>query len=264
MTWSLALGDCLDPSTGLASLADRSIDHVITDPPYDEHTHTRGRRGAMRSTDANTCRPRRRVSEGRELGFAAITPSQMEAASRLFGRLARRWVLVFCALEMTADWRQALELGGLEYIRCGLWRKLGSTPQFTGDRPAVGAEAIVIAHPRGRKRWNGGGRHGVWDAPIVLDRTGRDPRLHTTQKPLSLLSALVADFTNREDTILDPFSGSGTTGVAAIRAGRHFVGWELDSKYHATASARLAETREQASLLGARPPKSEQLALLGK
>lgn len=78
------------------------------------------------------------------------------------------------------------------------------------------------------------------------------------------MSALVADFTDRGDLICDPFAGSGTTGVAAVRAGRSFVGWELDAKYHETARRRLEDTREQASLLEVAAPKSEQLALLGK
>lgn len=42
--WTLHGGDCLDPITGLASLADKSVDHVITDPPYEEEAHTLQRR----------------------------------------------------------------------------------------------------------------------------------------------------------------------------------------------------------------------------
>jgi DNA modification methylase len=64
------------------------------------------------------------------------------------------------------------------------------------------------------------------------------------------MEAMVRDFTDRGETILDPFAGSGTTGVAAIRNGRNFIGWEKDPKYHAIADRRLRGTKEQLELLG--------------
>ena len=69
--------------------------------------------------------------------------------------------------------------------------------------------------------------------------------LHTTQKPLDLLEALGADFTDPGELVLDPFAGSGTTGVACRRLGRRFIGWERDAKYAAIAEKRIAGTREQ-------------------
>jgi DNA modification methylase len=62
------------------------------------------------------------------------------------------------------------------------------------------------------------------------------------------MESLLRDFTDPGDLILDPFAGSGTTGVAAIRLGRRFVGWERDAKYHDVATRRLAATREQLGL----------------
>jgi DNA modification methylase len=259
--WTVTTGDCLDPLTGLASLADKSVDHVITDPPYDEKTHGNGRRG-----NQGVMESRHRIghtgyderpsngatfSRSRELGFDPITTEQMAAVAIECARVATRWVVTFCALEMLSDWRGAFEAGWLEYVRCGIWRKLGATPQFTGDRPGTGAEAVVIAHPPGRKRWNGGGRHGVWEFPIVLDRGHNGARVHTTQKPLALMEALIRDFTDPGDLICDPFCGSGTTGVAALRLGRRFIGWELNEAWAATARKRLGETREQLGLFAA-------------
>jgi site-specific DNA-methyltransferase (adenine-specific) len=72
--------------------------------------------------------------------------------------------------------------------------------------------------------------------------------VHTTQKPEALMEALIRDFTDPGDLILDPFAGSGTTGVAAIRLGRRFIGWEKDPKYHAIALKRLTAAREQLEL----------------
>jgi DNA modification methylase len=59
------------------------------------------------------------------------------------------------------------------------------------------------------------------------------------------MESLIRDFTDPGDTILDPFMGSGTTGVAAIRLGRSFIGWERDHRYFAIAQKRIAAAREQ-------------------
>jgi site-specific DNA-methyltransferase (adenine-specific) len=54
---------------------------------------------------------------------------------------------------------------------------------------------------------------------------------HPTQKPLALLERIIAASTKESDCVLDPFCGSATTGVAAVRMNRRFVGVELDSEY---------------------------------
>jgi site-specific DNA-methyltransferase (adenine-specific) len=239
-------GDCLE---GMASLADGSVDHIITDPPYSEHVHSKSRRGAIDGRGEQKNR-RASISRVRDLGFKALDIDTMRACAEQFSRIARRWVIVFTNAEMIGEWRAALESAGLEAVRVGAWVKEGATPQFTGDRPATGFEAIVIAHPKGRKKWNGGGRHAIWSVPIVLNRNGQTPRLHTTQKPQALMEALVRDFTDKGDTICDPFAGSGTTLVAAKRLGRIGFGWEIQEHYARLANDRLRDTKEQLSMLG--------------
>lgn len=250
MTFELHLGDCLDPVTGLASLADDSIGVAILDPPYSEHVHSKSRRGL---TVTHVGGADDEISERRELGFASITDGDMEAVAQQCARLVRRWILIFCDVESVHLWRNALERTGLQYLRtCGteqpstvIWHKLGGAPQFTGDRPAVAFEAIVVAHRPGKKRWNGGGRAGWYSVPTAMDRdrSGLDTRVHTTQKPVALMEQLVLDFSEPGEVIVDPFAGSGTTGVAAIRLGREFVGWEREAPMFDTAQARLRSTR---------------------
>jgi site-specific DNA-methyltransferase (adenine-specific) len=71
-------------------------------------------------------------------------------------------------------------------------------------------------------------------------------RLHPTQKPLSVLLPLVETFSRPEGTVLDPFTGSGSSLLAAKMLGRSYLGIELDAKYHAIAARRLAhEAAEQ-------------------
>jgi len=260
--WQLNLGDCIE---GLRALDEDSVDVVITDPPYDEHTHNAGRRGATgydeRKRAANPrVSQRAEFNRVRELGFAPISQQQMAEVANQCARVARRWTVIFCTVEMIGDpdgsgWRGHLERAGLQYIRTCVWHKIGATPQFTGDRPAQAVEAIVVAHRPGRKRWNGGGKHGYYAHPIVLNRGGENERLHTTQKPLSLMQELVADFSEPDDLVLDPFAGSGTTGVACRMLGRRFLGFELNAEYHAIATRRLCGDEAK--------PKTHQPSLFG-
>ena len=262
MTCDLHLGDCLDPATGLPSLPDLSVDHCIMDPPYSAHVHQAQRRGHIEHEPGTG---RASFNQSTSLGFEPLTPDLAQAVADECARLVSRWVLVFCDLEGVDLWRTCLRgaLGGgsdkpsIEPVRVGIWVKEGSTPQFTGDRPAVGAEAIVIAHRLGKKRWNGGGRHGVWTHPIMLDHSHKGARVHPTQKPLGLMEALVRDFTDPGDLILDPFAGSATTGVACKRLGRSFVGWEKDATFYERARVRLDSTQEQCVLDLAAPQGTE-------
>lgn len=241
-TWALHEGDC---ELWLPTLADRSVDVIITDPPYSEWVHAKSRRGAMRPHPKATASD---ISRSRDLGFAAMTPYLMARCAGEFARLCRRWCLVFCDLELIGDWRAALAGAGLEAVRVGLWVKLGCTPQFTGDRPASGAEAIVIAHRKGRKRWNGGGGHAVWSYPIVLNRSHRERRRHTAQKPLGLMRELVRLFSDPGETVCDPFAGSATTGIATILEGRDFLGCERDARHVVEGRERLARTQPEGTM----------------
>lgn len=244
--WRLILGDCLDPTTGLASLADKSVDHFITDPPYEAEAHTLQRR-VKRGGNAQETREDGRIAYVEPLSFEPLSFEVRSGVAREAARLARRWVVAFGQVEAAMTWRDALKGAGLVYRRTGVWVKPDGMPQFSGDRPGMGYESLVICHAPGRSTWNGGGRHGVWTfnkiGPSDRNRTG-----HETQKPLLLMEALVRDFTDPGELVCDPFAGSGTTGVACIRLGRRFVGWEKDPRYHAIAVKRLSATQEQLGL----------------
>ena len=220
---------------------DHQVDHVITDPPYSEKVHSNSRSQRMVAANDRGGKYGADVRRNVDLGFDHLTPELRQLCSREFARLARRWILVFSDVESDCLWRDDLTANGLQYVRTGAWIKVGATPQFSGDRPATGFEAVTIAHPPGRKRWNGGGKHAVWTHAIVLDRGRNGARLHTTQKPLSLMAELVGLFTDDGETILDPFAGSGTTLLAAKRAGRRAVGVEKSERYCEVIAKRLSE-----------------------
>lgn len=243
MTRELRLGDCLDPVTGLASLPDKSVDHVICDPPYSSHVHAN--LGAEDRDDGMTRRT--------ELDFTCMTYELASRMAQQAGRVAKRWIVIFCDTFAIPTWDRALSSQALPIVRVGTWVKTDPMPQMSGDRPACGTESIVIAHAlrptgSGRMKWNGGGRPATWIGSQKPE--GNNNKVHPTQKPDWLMERLVADFSDPGDLILDPFAGSGTTGVAAIRLGRRFIGWERDPKYHAIATKRLSVTREQLGLFG--------------
>lgn len=223
------------------------VDHVITDPPYSEHVHGKSMRGAG-AYDPSYNKNGQYASEfarPHEFGFDAITPEARQFSAEQFARLVMRWVLVFSDVESCHLWRDCLTTTGLEYIRTGEWRKLNGAPQFTGDRPAPGFETITIAHPKGRKVWHGGGAAASWEFATVKNRGGNDPRLHTTQKPITLMKRLVSLFTDEGETILDPFAGSGTTGAAAAMLGRKAILIEQSPEYCAVIAERLRRIQMQ-------------------
>ena len=98
-------------------------------------------------------------------------------------------------------------------------------------------------HQKGRKRWRGGGSRALWRCGVE-----RSERLHPTQKPLGLMIDLVQQFTDPGDLVVDPFCGSGSTGVACVRLGRRFLGYEIDPSFAAMARARLDAATKQTTV----------------
>ncbi len=229
--WIMVNADCLDVLRGVD---EKCVDHVCTDPPYEAEAHTKERRVSRGPGDRNL--------KVEALDFAPITTSDRVDVGRAIAAVVRRWAIAFCQAEAVQAWRESFEAGGLRYKRAAVWIKPDGMPQLTGDRPGMGYESIVCAHARGRSRWNGGGRVGVF--AHNKNSNGGQKNEHPTTKPVSLMLELVELFTDAGETVLDPFAGSGTTGVACLRLGREFIGIERDPKYFALACERLrAEER---------------------
>lgn len=242
---------------GMATLADKSVDHVICDPPYEAEAHNLQRR-TKDAKNGNAGGHDGRVAGVFAVSFEPITEAVRDAVCREAARVVRRWAIFFCQSEAVAAWRASLSVAGLGWKRAAIWVKPDAQPQLTGDKPGVGYESIAIAHPAGRSRWNGGGRVGVY----VFNKNADDKQRfgHPTQKPLALMEQLVRDFTDPGELVCDPFAGSGTTGVACKRLGRNFIGWEKDPKFHAAAVKRIDAAREQFQL--PRLPKAKQTGMV--
>ena len=133
------------------------------------------------------------------------------------------------------------------------WKKLGAIASFlesqdvsvkrlltwhkTNPRPAnckymylqATEHAIwAVKKPKGKQKkiYNGGYHHGVFRFPVVQDK------VHSTKKPDALFEELILTLTNKNDWVLDPFAGAGTTAYAATTAGRNHVSIELDEDYY--------------------------------
>lgn len=248
--WTMHHGDCLE---WMRTLPDKSVDHVICDPPYEAEAHTQGRRIRGKTLPGGG----RQIVEA-PVPFPPITAAERVAIGAEIARVVRRWALVFCQVEATHLWATALQ--PLAYRRTCVWVKPDGRPQYSGDRPGVGYECFVLSHPKGRCSWNGGGKVGVFThLTLAGARAAWNAKAHPTQKPTSLMVELVSLFTDPGETILDPFAGSGTTGVAALRLGRRFLGAEKDAAHYATACARLAAEEGGSTLAAAR---AGQLSLL--
>jgi DNA modification methylase len=87
-------------------------------------------------------------------------------------------------------------------------------------------------------------------------------KFHPTQKPLPLMKWCIEQLPKDCHTILDPFMGSGTTGVAAVKLGRKFIGIEIEPKYFEIAHRRISEALKQPDLFIEKPKPSVQEALL--
>lgn len=129
-----------------------------------------------------------------------------------------------------------------------VWDKLN------GDNDFADCELCWTNWPKAVRRlqwrWNG------------MIRQGNEERYHPTQKPLEVMKWVI-ELCPKAQIILDPFMGSGTTGVAAIQLGRKFIGIEREPKYFDIACKRIEQAVAQGQLFAPEQPKQEQQSLLG-
>ena len=229
---TLYLGDCLGIMPALGA-----VDHIICDPPYEAITHKAlDGKNIARRNDGRPASP--------AVDFGPIDEIREQVVA--MGEQCEGWFIAFCTPEGVWPWAQAINASPMKYKRACVWIKPDSTPQLNGQGPAQGAENFVCAWAgTGHAKWNAGGKRGVYTHLVNnAERTG----LHPTEKPRRLMSEIVADFTNPKQLILDPFMGSGTTGVAAVMAGRRFIGIEQNQSYFQLACDRLDRVQRQGDM----------------
>jgi site-specific DNA-methyltransferase (adenine-specific) len=235
---SLYLGDCLDI---LPQLETGSVDAVVTDPPYP------GLKGGY---------PR-----DIKFGGVANAPNNVPTIGVPWGgslewmhaawQLARYGMVVFCSFHSVCMVRQ--EISGAKPMGLVTWLARNSPP--TGKNvPRYDTQFIWLLNKQPGIKWDAFGSMLI-DTPFLqagcfaterILREGTKAAAHPTQKPVALMRALLVD---GMDSVIDPFAGTGTTGVACVQTGRRFIGIELDAGYFEIAVKRIEAAMQQGRLL---------------
>lgn len=233
-------GDCLEILPALSG-----IDAVLTDPPYSSGGMMRG----DRMQDVHT----KYVQTDSESGFAlpAFSGDTRDQLGYWF------WVSLWLGklrdatvpggiVGLFTDWRQlpvtaaALQSGGLVWRGIVPWHKPNGRP--TQGRWSNTCEYLVWG-TNGPRTLDGSPFPGFYQerSPHVVERE------HITQKPLSIICDLVK-IVPKGGMVVDPFMGSGTTGVACSSMGRKFIGIEIERKYFDIACERIENAQRQARM----------------
>jgi DNA modification methylase len=219
---TLYLGDCRDILPTLAK-----VDAVVTDPPY----------GIGEAAGKNASRGN--VAAAKDYGDDAWDDQPIAPELMRLVRSAGRWNIIF---------------GGNYYdcppASCWLvWDKLNRANDFADCELAW--TNLPKAVRRIRYLWNG-----------MLRANGEGRGDHPTQKPIGVMTWALQQLPADARTIIDPFMGSGTTGVACVKAGLSFVGIEQREQYFEAACKRIAEAYRQPRLFSEPVAKPVQTNML--
>lgn len=242
-TWRVDHGDCLDL---LRAMPDASVDACLTDPPYSSGGQFRGDR-----TQSTRTKYQSSDVVGEFKSFTGDNRDQRSFAfwCTLWMSEVLRIVKPGGMLCVFTDWRQlptttdCVQSGGWVWRGIVPWDKVMARP--VPNRFRSQAEYMVWATNGPRSTDTEGATYGAGVLRVNTEPTAT--REHSTQKPVSLMRQIIETACIPGGTVLDPFSGSGSTGVACVEPGRNFIGFELDEHYATVARRRIAEA---ANVLG--------------
>jgi len=261
---TLYLGDCLEV---LPKLGPESIDMVFTDPPYGHNNNNNNdlihnREKAL----GKKCAPQ----EARPIPNDG--PEANDLVQWAFGGFARLLKPGCCCCccccgggpdPQFARWSLMLD-GPLEFKQMVVWDK---GPMGMGWHYRRSYETVLVGQKRGAAcKWFDStntieniirpGYRGISKIIPTKDE-------HPTLKPVGLGAHFIGLHSQRLDTILDPFMGSGTTGVACVQLDRKFIGIEIEERYFDIACRRIEDAYKQPKLFKAEVRKPEPQALFG-
>lgn len=240
MNHSITTGDCIEK---LNAMPAGTVNLIVTDPPYNIGIDYGDGEKADRLPDAD---------------YIAWTRDWIAAAARTLTPDGAMWVI--CGQEYAADHQLAMRAAGLHWRNTVTWyetngsncrKKFGRTSRqmfyFTRHRTrfTFNVEALTVPSARqtkyGDSRANPAGKviDDVWQIPRVCGTFRERVTGVPTQLPLELVRRVVLGLTRPGDLVIDPFTGSGTTGVICMEHGRRFHGIELREEYAGIARARI-------------------------
>ena len=264
VTDRVVVGDCI---AEMAAMPACSVDLLFADPPYNLQL-----RGELHRPDNS------RVAGVEEAwdkfpdfkAYDAFTRAWLEAARRVLKDDGALWVI--------GSYHNIFRIGaqlqdlGFWVLNDVIWRKTNPMPNFRGRRFANAHETLIwcAKSAHARPTFNHDAMKALnddlqmrsdWLLPLctgaerLRDEDGN--KVHSAQKPEALLYRVVMASSRPGELVLDPFFGTGTTGVAAKRLGRHFIGIERDPDYAARAMARIDAVEATAPGLLETPSRRE-------
>jgi modification methylase len=237
----------------LRQIPDKSVDLVFADPPYNLQLKSDLRRPDNSKVDGVDDAWDRFASFE---AYDTFTREWLSEAQRVLKDNGALWVI--------GSYHNIFRVGsilqdlGFWVLNDVVWRKTNPMPNFRGTRFTNAHETLIwCAKSEHQKKYTFNydamkamnddlQMRSDWLMPICTgnERLKQDgEKAHPTQKPEALLHRLILATTNKGDVILDPFFGTGTTGVVAKRLGRHYIGIEQEAKYVDLAMRRLKNTR---------------------
>jgi len=238
--FELHLGDCLDV---LKRFKSNSIDMIFADPPY------------YLSDGTITCQNGKMVSVKKGDWDLASDFKEKAMFHRRWIRTCRRVLKPNGTIWISGTYHSIYQCGyelqkqGYKIINDIAWYKTNAPPHLARKCFTASHETLLWAVKNPDKKfyfnynlmkmgnWDkdflkkpGKQMRSVWSIPSTPPREKKEGK-HPTQKPLTLLNRIIMASSNEGDTVLDPFSGSGTTGIAANLHNRNYIGIDINKNY---------------------------------
>lgn len=201
------------------------VDAVITDIPYGEVTR---KSSGLRNLDK---------------GAADVETCDLSEVLMVLEHGAS--VYVWCCTEQVSELRAGLVAVGYS-TRLGIWEKLNPSP-MNGQHLWLSALECCVYGKRAGAHFAEFCKPAIWRGPTA------EKEDHPTPKPVWLMARQIIASVKSNGVVLDPFMGSGTTGVAAMQLGRKFIGIEIEPKYFDIACTRIENAQRQAKLFEPEP-----------
>lgn len=229
--------DCID---AMKEIKSKSIDLVLTDPPYNLGLFMQNRATNLKAMRKNF------------FGAAGWDNLEFDEWQKdmdsLFSELARiirerGSVIMFMSIIKVETIISLAERHGFYYKTTGIWHKRNPMPRNMNLHFINSTEAwIYFTYKKHTGTFNNEGKaiHDFFETPVTPLGEKKYGK-HPTQKPVQLLENFVTLLTNENDTVFDPFCGSGSSGVAALLHGRRFIGSEINEEYYRITLQRLKQ-----------------------
>ena len=216
----------------LPSIDSKSIDLILIDPPYEISRETNFQNGELTGTNTD----RFRISM--DFGDWDKNFTNLEEVFKQGYRILKDGGTMICFYDLwkIETIKRYYENNKFKQIRFIEWLKTNPVPINSKINYLSNAREIaVLGIKKSKPTFNSSYDNGLYQYPICHDKG----RFHPTQKPLALIEDLILKHSNEGDIVLDCFSGSGTTGVAAIQTNRQFIGCEINPEYYEQSKKRI-------------------------